>query len=260
VICTLAGADQSGASMDFGASVKTPSAAASARQLSRIGGGLYLFIIVAGLFAEAYVRERLIVPNDAAATAGNIQAQQFLFRLGVVADLSTFVCAVPLAVILYSLLRSVNRNVALLMLALNIVQDAIGGLNALNTYSSLQLASGAEYLRAFSPEQLHTLVLLSLKHQSVGFAVALVFFGCSCIALGYLIYHSRRLPRILGMLMAVAGVCYLINSSALLLSPPLAALLFPPILYPAFVGELSLALWLAVRGVATPTSDDVRES
>ena len=79
-----------------------------------------------------------MVPGDAVATARNITDHAFMFRLGIAADLSTFVCAVALTVILYVLLKPVNRNAALLMLGFNLVQDAIGGLNALNTYRPLQ--------------------------------------------------------------------------------------------------------------------------
>ena len=113
---------------------------------ARIGGVLYLIIIAAGLFAEAFVRSRLIVPTDAAATANNILAHETLFRLGIAADLSTFVCAIPVTVILYGLLKPVNKNLALLMLLFNLAQDAIGGMNGLNTYRSLQLLGGADYL------------------------------------------------------------------------------------------------------------------
>ena len=210
---------------------------------------LYLLIIAAGLFAEAVVRERLVVPGDAAATASNITNHAFLFRLGIAADLFTFLCAVALTIILYVLLKPVNRSAALLMLGFNLVQDAIGGLNALNTYRALQLLGGATYLQAFSRQQLEAMALLSLNTHAVGFAVALMFFGCSCLALGYLTVISEVLPRALGVLIAVAGACYLTNSAAVILSPRLAAVLFPSILVPAFIGELLFAVCLTVKGV-----------
>jgi hypothetical protein len=226
-------------------------AAIVARMLrnARVGGVLYLLIIAAGLFAEAFVRNRLVVPGDAAATARNITDHAFMFRLGIAADLSTFLCAVALTMILYVLLKPVNRNAALLMLGLNLVQDAIGGLNALNAYRPLQLLGGAAYLNVFSRQQLEAMSLLSLNTHSLGFGVALMFFGCSCVALGYLTFTSGLLPKALGVLMAIAGVCYVANSAALILSPRLASILFPLILVPAFIGELSFAVWLTVKGV-----------
>ena len=215
---------------------------------ARIGGVLYLLIIAAGVFAE-FVRQRLVVPGDAAATASNITAHAFMFRLGIAADVYTFLSAVAVTVILYVLLKPVNRNAALLVVGFNLVQDAIGGLNALNTYRPLQLLGNAAYLKVFSREQLEAMALLSLNEHSVGFAVALLFFGCSCLALGYLTFISGLLPKALGVLMAIAGACYLTNSLAMILSPRLAAMLFPPILVPALIGELSFAVWLTVKGV-----------
>jgi len=219
---------------------------------ARIGGVLYLIIIAAGIFADVVVRDRLVVPTDAAATAANIMGHEWMFRLGIVADLTTFVCAVPLTMILYVLLRPVNQRAALLMVMFNLVQDAVGGLNTLNTYRPLQLLRGAHYLKAFGPEQLQAMALLSLKAQSIGFGIALFFFAFSCMALGYLIFRCGFLPQGLGVLMALAGGCYLVNSVALILSPLLASMLFPSILVPAFVGELSFAAWLTVKGVNMP--------
>ena len=84
----------------------------SPQSYARIGGVLYLLIIAAGLFAEAFVRDRLVVRGDAAATASNITAHQLMFRFGIAADLTTFLCAVALTMILYVLLKPVNRNAA----------------------------------------------------------------------------------------------------------------------------------------------------
>jgi len=232
--------------------MKNPTAQFSPQAYARIGGALYLIIIAAGLFAEAFVQNKLVVPADAAATATNIMAHETLFRLGIAADLATFLCAVALTMILYVLLKPVNRNLALLMVFFNLVQDAIGGINELNSHRALQLLGGADYLKVFSPEQLRAMALLSLKAHSVGFGVALIFFGFSCLALGYLIFRSGFFPKLLGILMAIAGLCYLINCFALILSPTVAGALFPWALLPAFIGELSLALWLAVKGVNVP--------
>jgi len=232
--------------------MKTPTASFSPQLYARIGGVLYLMIIAAGVFAEVFVRQRLIVETDAAATATNVIGHRLMFRLGIAADLSTYLCAIPLTMILYVLLRPVSENGALLMVMFNLVQDAIGGLNGLNTYRPLLLLGGARYLNVFTPEQLQAMALASLRAQPVGFSIALMFFGCSCLALGYLIFASGFLPRVLGVLMAIAGGCYLINSFAFILSPRLASILFPSILVPAFIGELSLAVWLTVKGVNVP--------
>jgi hypothetical protein len=225
----------------------------SPKTYARVAGAMYLAIIAAGVFAEVFVRGPLTAAPDATAAAARIEGHESLLRMGIVADLSTFLLAIPVTLILYVLLRRVHEDLALLAVLLNLVQDAVGAINALNTYRPLLLLGGADSLSAFTREQLGAMALLALKEHAVGFAIALIFFGAYCVVLGSLVVASRLLPRVLGGLLVVAGLCYLVNSLAVLLSPALSALLFPAILLPAFVGELAFALWLTVKGVAATT-------
>lgn len=119
----------------------------------------------------------------------------------------------------------------------------------MNLVAALFPLGSASYLRAFEPEQLYAIASLSVKAHSYGFGVALIFFGCECLVVGYLIFRSSYLPKTIGVLMQIAGLCYLTNSFALLLAPTFANRLFPVILLPALVGEASLCLWLLVKGV-----------
>jgi len=224
----------------------------SPQAYARTGGVLYLIIIVAGLFGEVFVRSTLIVSGDATATAQHIMGSELLWRLGIAGDLIMHVCDVPLALIFYVLLRPVDRNLALLAAFFNLVQTAILGANKLSLLTALFFLGNADYLKAFEPRQLHALAYLPIKLHGYGFGVGLIFFGCECLVLGYLIVRSGFFPKILGVLMQIAGLCYLVNSFALLLSPALADRLFPLILVPAFIGELSLCLWLLVKGVNVP--------
>jgi len=121
--------------------------------------------------------------------------------------------------------------------------------NKLNLLAPILLLGSAGGLDAFSPEQLHALSYLAIKAHGYGFGIGLIFFGFACLFRGYLIFKSGYFPRILGWLLALAGLCYLVNSFALLLAPALASALFPFILMPAFVGELCFALWLTFKGV-----------
>jgi len=120
---------------------------------------------------------------------------------------------------------------------------------ALHLVSVLFPLGNATYLKAFSPEQLSVLASLSLRSHGNGFGVSLIFFGCFCVVIGYLIFRSGYFPKIIGVLMQIAGLCYLTNSFALILSPNFANRIYPAILLPAFVGEASLCLWLLVKGV-----------
>jgi hypothetical protein len=134
----------------------------------------------------------------------------------------------------------------------NLVSIAVEVVNKSYLFSVLFLLGGADYLNVFEPRQLHALAYLSLRSHTYGFATSLVFFGCVCLILGYLIFRSGYFPKVLGVLMQVAGLCYLANSFALVLAPAFADLIFPAILIPAFIGEASLCLWLLLKGVNVP--------
>ena len=215
---------------------------------ARICGALYLYIIVAGIFAE-FVRSRLVVPADAAATASNIMANESLFRIGFSGELLHLAFDVAVATILYALLRPVDGNVALLAAFMRLACDIILAVASLSHFAALRLLADADYLKTFQPDQLYTLTLLALTMHGDGYAISLVFFGFACLSLGYLIFQSGYLPRTIGALMVVAGPCYLFSSFAHFLTPGFAATLFPALFVPIFVAELSLALWLLVKGV-----------
>lgn len=216
---------------------------------ARIGGVLYLVIIVIGLFGEAFVRDKLIVSGDATATAKNIMASESLWRFHVAAELFLLICAITLLTILFLLLRPVSRELTLLALFFNLISIGLEGATAMYLVVALFPLGNAGYLKAFSPEQLYAMASLSLKSHGYGFGVSLLFFGCFCVAIGRVIFRSGFLPRGIGLLMQIAGLCYLTDSFALILAPSFANRLFPAILMPAFVGEVSLCLWLLLKGV-----------
>ena len=221
----------------------------SINKIARIGGILYLIIIAAGISAEILVRSKLILPGDATTTANNIMASEQLWRLGISADLIMHICDVPLMLIFYILLRPVNKNLALLAVLFNLVQTAVMVANELNLLTPLFLLGDSAYLKIFEPHQLQSLAYIAIRANGSGFGIGLIFFGCECVILGYLIFRSGYLPRTLGVLMQIAGLCYLTNSFAQLLAPKFAQILFPAILAPSLIGELSFCLWLLIRGV-----------
>ena len=215
-----------------------------------MGGVLYLIIIVAGLYGEV-VRGRLLVAADPTATAHNIMASKLLFRSSIAGDLIMHVCDVPLTLVLYVLLKPVSKDLSLLAGIFSLLQTAVLCANKLNLIIVLLLLGGSDYLKGFEPHQLQGFASLFLVLHEYGFGIGLIFFGVSCLVLGYLIFRSGYFPKSLGILQAVAGLCYLINSFAQLLAPALAEKMFPAILLPAFIGELSTCLWLLVKGINT---------
>jgi len=238
--------------IDQGGDVTRRAVQASPQTYARIGGILYVFIIVVGIFGELVVRGGLIVEGDAAATANNILGSETLFRVGLAGDLLGYVASIAVAMILYVLLEPVSRNLALLAAFLTITATAIFGLNGLFHLAAVVVLGDADDLTGFDPQQVHTLAYLSLRLHGFGFAIGLIFFGFFLVLLGYLIYRSGYLPRSIGVLLVVGGLGYLTNSFAQLLAPALAASLLPWVLLPSFLAELGLALWLTVKGVNVP--------
>ena len=224
----------------------------SIKTTARIGGILYLVIIFAGIFSELFVRGKLIVAGNATATANNIIASQLLWRVGIASDLVMHICDVPLMLIFYILLKPVNKNLALLAMLFTLIQTAVLVAFKLNLFQALFLLGDAAYLKTLDPVQLHALAFAFIRLDAYGFGVGLLFFGFACLVLGYLITKSGYLPKLIGVLMQIGGLCYITNSFALILAPKFAELLFPVILVPSFIAELSFCLWLLVKGVNIP--------
>ncbi len=155
-----------------------------------------------------------------------------------------------LGVVYYTLFKRVNKSLALLSLLFGMIQTAVLVANKLNLMVPLFLPGDARYLKAFNLQQLQEWSYFSVQMHEYGFGFGLVFFGFACLIDGYLIFISQLLPKALGILVFLAGLCYLTNSFLLIFSPKLEGLLFPVLLGPlAFIGEFSMCLWLLVKGV-----------
>jgi hypothetical protein len=231
----------------------------SDKKTARVAGLLYLTIIIAGIFAEFVVRSSLIVAGDATATANNIMASEGLFRVGIAGDLIMIMCDVALALAFYVLLKPVSSALALLAAFFRLAQAATLGINLLNLFFALELLSGADYLAVVGADQLHAQALLFLDAHSTGYSIGLVFFGFSIMVLGYLILKSGYFPRILGALLVFASFGYLIDSFAKVLLPTYDnyEVIFTLVVFaPAFIAELSLCLWLLVKGVNVQQRDN----
>lgn len=224
---------------------------ASPWHLARIAGGLYLIIIVGGFFAIGYVPAAIVVAGDAAATAHNILVHEPLYRLGLAAHIIILMCNIPLAVIFYDLFKVVSRRFSLLVVFFTLVGTAVEGANLLNQFAPLMLLGGGHYLSVFTTEQLQALAYMPLASQTISYDIQQVIYAGYLIAAGYLVFRSTFLPRIVGVLLAIGGLCYLTYSFASFIAPGFAAHLVPYIQLPSGVAELSLCLWLLVIGVNT---------
>lgn len=222
---------------------------ASPRVLARLGGVLYLIIIVGGIFGEAFIRGGAVVSGDAAATASNIRSLESLWRFGVASEIFMLTCAVAMAWVFFILLKPVSGGLVWLATFFHLVSIAMEAANELRLMEPLFLLGNAEALRALGPEQLYATMGLSLRSYAYGFNISLIFFGWFCVIFGYLVFRSGYLPKTLGVLLMIAGLSYLVNSFALILAPGFAGRLGYSLMAPVLVGEASLCLWLLVKGV-----------
>lgn len=211
---------------------------------------LYPIWFVVGIFSIMYVPSILIVPGDATTTASNIMANDLLFRMGIAGSLITQIIQILVVLVLYRLFMPVNKNQSWLMVVFALVGVPITMLNELNKFAVLLILNGADYLKVFGADQLQALVLLFLNLNEQGVHIASIFWGLWLFPLGYLIYRSGYFPRILGVLMVIAGFGYLLGSFTHFLFPSYEAI-FPVLEFITF-GEVLFMGWVLLKGAKIP--------
>jgi Domain of unknown function (DUF4386) len=220
------------------------------QKYATVAGILLLVSLVAGGFGEAYVPSRLMVSGDAAATAANINDFDLLYRLGFTAFLIESLCDITLVLIFYALLRPVSRELSLLAAFFGLVGTVLFAFAELFYFAPPLILGGAGYLKTFSPDQLNSLVLLSLKFYGYAGMIFTAYYGMSWLVRGYLIFHSGYLPKFLGVLMAIGGGGFVVRNVLLILAPAYASRLLLVLMLP---GGLLLTVWLLAKGVDIPT-------
>ncbi len=228
---------------------------ASNKKTARTAGLLYLIVVLTGIFSLVYVPSQITVPGDASATVSNIVASESLFRRGIVAGLICYTAFLLLPFVLYKLLSPVGKTAAVLMVAFAVVSVPISFVNMLNKFDVLSLLSGADYLQAFTTEQLHAQVMLLLKAYSNGMLVSTIFWGLWLLPFGYLVFKSGFLPRILGVLLMVGCFAYLIDFFGRALFPGYTETAIASFMtLPGSFGEIGTCLWLLIMGAREPTA------
>jgi hypothetical protein len=217
----------------------------SINKTARIAGFFYFACILASIIADLFGH---FVFADASATVNHIMAHESLFRTGVVISLFAQVLFLLAAWALYVLLKPVNKNIALLFLLLNLGGFAILVYSHLNLFASLMLLSGADYLKVFQPDQLQAQAMLFINSYHNGSTIAQIPFGFWLLPLGYLVFKSGFLPKILGILLIVDCFGLLIYVCQRFLLPSYEVIAYPCWVI-GFVAEFGLALWLLVKGV-----------
>jgi hypothetical protein len=217
---------------------------ASPRFKARMAGVFQLLEAITASFPGVFVLGRLVVDGNAVTTAANILGHERFFWLGFTSSLLGVAFHIAWALLMYELLKPVNRSVSLLAAFVILAGCAIQAITSLFYIAPLLILQGGSSLSAFTTEQLQGLALMFVKLHTYAFDIYLVFFGFWCILIGYLIFRSTFLPRILGVLVAISGLGWVTY-----LCPPLANHLWPYIAAASALGEIPLEFWLIMMGV-----------
>ena len=218
------------------------------QRYARVAGALLLISLVAGGLGEAYIPSK-IIGADAATTAANIKSYEFLYRFGFATFLIESLCDVTLVLILYALLRPVNRQLSLLAGLFGLMGTALFAFAELFYFAPTLILGGAPYLKTFSADQLNTFALLSLKFYGFAGMIFTAYYGMAWIVRGYLMFRSSYLPKFLGVLMAIGGAGFVARNFAMILAPAYASDIFLMMMFP---GGLILTVWLLIKGVNLP--------
>jgi hypothetical protein len=221
----------------------------SPQKTARIAACIFLGIFFLGMSTELFIRPGMIVQGDAATTVKNIATSEALFRLSLVSDLVRQALLMLLPLILYKLLKPVNKTIAALMVIFALVSVPISMFNEINHFAVLLLSSGAGYLTAFKADQLNALVMFFLELRKYGTYIPQVL-SLWVLLLGYLVFKSGFLPRILGILLMLGGLCYTVSAILFFLFPNFDTMILGLF---AFIGEALFYLWLLIKGVKDQT-------
>ena len=214
------------------------------KNTARKAGFLYLLLAVFGAFGILYI-PTLIVPGDAAATVINIQASEALFRLSFVSGLISQTIFILLVLVLYKLLKPVNKDQAVLMVIFALVGVPIAMLGQLNQIAALLLLSDINYLTAFSADQLQAQAMFFLELSENSVFIAQIFWGLWLLPFGYLVYKSGFFPKILGILLIIGCFGYLFDFLTFFMFPNFDMTISEV----TGMGELLILLWLLIKGV-----------
>jgi hypothetical protein len=222
------------------------------RTAARIAGIWYLAAMAIGIFADVFVRGRMVSSSGAAQTAINIIASPHLFRFGFVCHLFVFAGDVVLAVALYVVLRPVNRNLALLAACWRVIDSAILSVVILNDFIALRFLSGGDSMRVFDTSQLQALARLFLTVDRIGFQIGFVFLGLGSTVYSYLWFRSRYIPRGLAAWGIFSSFVMAFVTMAIMVFPDFGNVISMSYLVPMFFYEVGLGLWLVVKGIQAP--------
>jgi hypothetical protein len=220
----------------------------SLKRLAHIAGLLYLISGGLAAFGIIYVSSQILVPGDISATIHNMTSRETLLRTGVASHIISTLLLLLLVLVLYRMLRSVNESKAKLMVAFVLVQVPIVFVIEILRMGAIMFFKGDEF-KTIAPQELQKVVMLYMKSHSYGIMLLEMLWGLWLVPFGQLVFKSTFIPRALGILLVIAGIGYVIDSLTFILYPSLCYYTKLPALAFAATGEISIILWLLIRGV-----------
>ena len=230
----------------------------SSKNTARLAGLLWLLSTAAGGFGLIYIRSNVLVPGDAAATAGNIIAAESLYRAAIVSSLFSQIFMFFLGLTLFHLFKEVNKRLATVLVASVIIAVTIAFANSLNHFGALLVLGQADYLNVFSAEQLDAIAMTLIRlANSAGQGLLEIFWAPYYFSFGLLTIRSRFLPKVFGILLMIMGVGFAINVFEKFLFPQFYPALFSQLaMLGGALGGIPTMLWLLIKGVNVQSLED----
>jgi hypothetical protein len=207
------------------------------------GIGLLIMAVIAPI-ANFAILQKLVLPEDIAGTANNLMASEGLFRLGICCFLVVAVLDILVAWALYVFLKPVNRSLSMLAAWFRLVYATILVVVLIHLINVLQLLNGTDYISAFTVDQIHAQIMLSLNRFTLGWESGLIIFGIHLLLLGYLVFRAGYMRKVLGILIILAASGYMIDGFGKIISPDYDL----PVSMFTFIGEVILIFWLLIKG------------
>lgn len=217
----------------------------SIQRTARITGLLYFMMTPLGIFGIIFVPSFLIAAGNTVETINRILANEMIFRFSILSALILQVCNILIVLLLYKILKPAGKNAAVLMVVFLLVSVPITFVNEMNNFAALHLLKGADYLKGLGADQVHAQVMQYLSFHAQGIMIVSLFWGLWLLPMGYLVFRSGYIPRVLGILLIVTGVGYLIDFATFILFPDFK------VTVSAYTGffEIFFPLWLMIKGV-----------
>lgn len=229
--------------------MKTNELNLSTKTLARTTGFFYLLIIAGGLLSGMFVRGTLIDPINADITLNNILQNEFLFRLGFFGDLIMVLSDVIVSVLFYFLLVNVHKGLAIFAAVFRLLQSTVLGANLINLFKPILMIQGADKMSTELLAELSIDVMTQMQVFDYGYLISGVFFAINCLLMGVLLYKSADFPRLIGIMIFIAGLGYLFNCMASFLIPSLIEISAMVMLFTAVIAELTFCAYLLIVGV-----------